>query len=568
MATRTLAVVIAGDSSGARSAFRDVEQGADGLRTKLAGVGQSMMRFGGMMTAGVTLPLVLLGKSSFDAASDLNESMSKVNMVFAENAAEIKKWSKTSAEAMGISRQEALEAAGTFGNLFSAMKIGPVLSKDMSKNLVQLASDLASFNNENPEDVLIALRAGLLGETEPMRRFGSTLSATRVEMRALELAQAGFLEGLLEQDGEITASAKAQAAYSLILEDTALAQGDFARTADGAANKQRILSAKFKDAMALLGQSLIPIFQKLATVVAKVADWFSNLDPKIQQFAVYAGIAAAAIGPVVLGLGGLITVLTAVSLPVLVIGGAIAALVAATVLLYLKWDEVWNWMKDHPAIAALILLITGPVTLPIIALVGVIRFLQQHWDTIWPAIQATVEAVWSVVGPILYGMDAVIKAIADAVVWLAAVAKPYFDDFVRGAKVLWEAIDGPLGALLSILKKISSAAETVGSVFNKGGIADVLPQEETGGIGGGSRQFRASGGPVDAGKLYRVNENGTEWFRPSGNGMVIPLGGAGAGGPQSIVIPVHVGGRQVAEVVASELNRPGGPKITQKALVA
>lgn len=559
MASRTLSVVIAGDASGARGAFRSVEQGADGLQTKLHSVGQSMMRWGGALTAGVTLPLAFLGKASFDAASDLNESLSKVNVVFGENAAEIKKWSKSTADSLGLSRQQALEAAGTFGNLFRALGVGIAPATDMSRKLTTLAADLASFNNANPEEVLIALRSGLVGEAEPLRKFGVSLSEARVEAKAYEL-------GLQNLDGSLSDAAKTQARYAIILEDTKLAQGDFARTADGAANKQRRLSAQFKDAMAVLGQSLIPIFQKVASVIADVANWFSNLDPKIQQFAVYAGIAAAAIGPIVLGLGGLVTAITAVSLPVLAIGAAIAALIAGAVALYLKWDEVWNWMKDHPAIAALILMITGPVTIPIIALVGVIRFLREHWDTIWPAIQATLQAVWSVVEPILFGMDTVIKAIADAVVWLAAVAKPYFDDFVRGAQVLWDAIDGPLGALLDVLRKIASAADAVGNVLGagRGTIADLVPQESPGGIGGGSRQFRASGGPVDAGKLYRVNENGTEFFRPAMNGQVIPIGGGGAA--QSIVIPISVGGEALTTIVIRDLNRPGGPKISQKAI--
>ena len=37
-------------------------------------------------------------------------------------------------------------------------------------------------------------------------------------------------------------------------------------------------------------------------------------------------------------------------------------------------------------------------------------------------------------------------------------------------------------------------------------------------------QGRASGGPVKAGQMYRVNERGMEFFQPATDGRVIPLG--------------------------------------------
>jgi phage-related minor tail protein len=75
VASRTLQVIIAGDARGAQGAFTAVEKGSDSLSTKLDNVGQKMMGFGTKMTLGVTLPLALVGKASFDAASDLNESL-------------------------------------------------------------------------------------------------------------------------------------------------------------------------------------------------------------------------------------------------------------------------------------------------------------------------------------------------------------------------------------------------------------------------------------------------------------------------------------------------------------
>jgi hypothetical protein len=121
----------------------------------------------------------------------------------------------------------------------------------MSKNLVALASDLASFNNLDPTDVLEKLRAGLAGEAEPLRSVGVFLNEAKVKAKAMEL-------GLADAHGEISDGAKITARYNLILQETTTAQGDFARTADGLANSQRSANAQLEDAQAALGQKLLP----------------------------------------------------------------------------------------------------------------------------------------------------------------------------------------------------------------------------------------------------------------------------------------------------------------------
>ncbi len=58
---------------------------------------------------------------------------------------------------------------------------------------------------------------------------------------------------------------------------------------------------------------------------------------------------------------------------------------------------------------------------------------------------------------------------------------------------------------------------------------------------------RASGGPVGAGQLYRVNENGMEYFRPSVDGTVIPMGGGGASAPSGDIV-IKIGEDAIARI--------------------
>lgn len=248
-----------------------VSSGLDRIRGKmdtLGGKGTAAVALGSLASAGLQRGLGLVQEAlsgvvdqafqSVNAASSLNEAVSKSQAVFGEFAGEMDKWASTAADSFGQSKRSALEAAGTYGNLFQAFGIGRQQAADMSKNLVELASDLASFNNTSVDEALLALRSGLSGETEPLKRFGVALNDARLKEEALRMGLIKTTSGVLPQ------AIKTQAAYALILKDTTLAQGDFDRTSDGLANTQKSLAAAVEDAQAKIGEKLLPVMLTLA----------------------------------------------------------------------------------------------------------------------------------------------------------------------------------------------------------------------------------------------------------------------------------------------------------------
>lgn len=324
-----LAVILSARNNGAQAAIdglhgqlAGVQKQVAGLKQSLAQAGQGLQSFGAKMSLGVTTPLVGIGVAAVSAASDLNESLSKVGVVFGENAGAIEAWSKTAASSLGQSQQQALEAAGTFGNLFDALGMSDDATAEMSTGLVQLASDLASFNNIDPTEALEKLRAGIVGETEPLRTLGVNLTAAAVEAKALSMGLAATGKELTEQD-------KVTARYALIMESTANAQGDFARTADGLANSQRILKAELADAAANLGTLLLPYVLQAVSAISELVTWFGSLTPAMQQFAVIGAVAAAAIGPLSAVLGTVLTVVSALISPIGLVVAAVGLLAGA-----------------------------------------------------------------------------------------------------------------------------------------------------------------------------------------------------------------------------------------------
>jgi hypothetical protein len=245
---------VAQEAHQAAGGLEKAGRSTDGLMGKLISVKGALAALGLVIGAQQILGFF---NDAIGAASDLNESIAKVNVVFGDASAEVRAWAETMAESFGISEQKALEAAGTYGNLFTAFGMGQRAAQGMSTALVELAADLASFNNTSIDDALLALRSGLSGETEPLKRYGIAIDDARMRT---ELARQGFTN----LGATLTPLQKTTAAYALIMQDSANAQGDVARSSENFAMQQKFLEAALEEVTAEIGQELLPIMLELA----------------------------------------------------------------------------------------------------------------------------------------------------------------------------------------------------------------------------------------------------------------------------------------------------------------
>lgn len=394
------------------------------------GIGQAA--FSALSNAGAAM-LGFVG-GSIEKASSLGESINKVNVVFGESAEAVKAFASNAATSLGQSEQGALEAVGTFGNLLTSIGLLPDSAADMSMSMVGLASDLASFNNASPEDTLLALRSALTGETEPMRRFGVALSADAVAAKAMEM-------GLAATKDALTPAMKAAATYELILEQTTNAQGDFANTSDGLANRQRILTAQMSDLQAKIGAALVPAMEVLAGVLADdilpaFSDFAENVLPTLipvitdiaKQFAYFiealaAGDFESAFDIFYEGLD----IFGAMSPEISNVTQAIQAFAV----------DAKHWIED--------------VGIP--AFMAVVSWIQENW----PAIQQAIADGWAAMQPILQAVwdfiqTTVIPGFQAAVAWVVenwptiqakieevmAAVQGVIEDILTGLKQFWD----------------------------------------------------------------------------------------------------------------------------------
>lgn len=198
------------------------------------------------------------GVRSVDLASDLSETRAAIGEVFGDAAADIQAFANGSTKRLGQTQQSVLTAAQTFGVFAKAAGLTGKPLSDFSTDLVTLSTDMASFFNADPSEVIEALGAGLRGESEPLRRFGVLLDDATLRARAMEM-------GIYDGNGALNQQQRVLAAQAEIFAQTGIAQGDFARTSDGLANQQRILQATFDETQTKLGEYLLPAFTTLTT---------------------------------------------------------------------------------------------------------------------------------------------------------------------------------------------------------------------------------------------------------------------------------------------------------------
>jgi hypothetical protein len=287
---------------------------------------QSAQKFkdiGANLSMSITLPVVAAGAAAFKMASDYEESLNKVNVAFGESSKVIEDFSKTTLDMYGIASGTALDMAALFGDMATSMGLSKPAAADMSKSLVGLAGDLASFKNIALSEVQTALAGIFTGETESLKRLGIVMTEANVQSYALE-------RGITKKMNAMTQAEKVALRYEYVLNATKNAQGDFARTSDGAANQTRSLSEQIKELGVEFGQTLLPIITPLIKGLRETIKSFSGLSDNTKAVIVAIAGAAAAMGPLLYISGSLIDIYKNAGIVILRFVGTLYAQAGAT----------------------------------------------------------------------------------------------------------------------------------------------------------------------------------------------------------------------------------------------
>ena len=319
-----------------------------GVSGRINNVSDSLRKMRGPALV-ITGLMGVLGGASVKSASSLTEAINKAELAFRDAIGPIKEFAETSAKSIGISKRDALDYTAVLGTIINASGLTREASAKMAIQFTKLAADLASVNDIPIADALRALRSGLVGEVEPLRRFGILLSASALEAKALEL-------GLIAVGEQMDESAKVQARAALIFEATADQQGDAVNTATSFANAMKRLKSQFTDVSAELGMVLLPHLEKMLDFLNEGISVFTRLTDKAKTMIFAIGGIALGLGalvlvlPFVLGaMTALISVFTFAATAFGVLVGAVLSPIGLIVLaigaLALAWQKDWFGMR-------------------------------------------------------------------------------------------------------------------------------------------------------------------------------------------------------------------------------
>lgn len=461
MASNVISIAVTSQTGGLRRGLKDAQGSLHGFNksTKGATLGLATLvkGYAGLAAAGKAGQFL---KGSINEARDLSETVSKSKQIFGAQASVMDKWSNGAAHAFGLSKSEALAAAASYGDMFTQLGFTGKAAASTSQDVVKMAADLGSFNNLDTGDVLERISGAFRGEYDSLQKVIPNISAARVEKEALAASGKKLASSL-------TAEEKATAVLAIMQKDGKKATGDFARTSDGLANRQKILAARSKDLQAKLGKALLPAVNALTLGGIKLVDGLTGMGSKVQAVKGFFSKYGTAI-KVTAG------VLTAIFLPAMIqAGAAFVAQAARAVALNAAWLVYGITVKATSvvtkAFAAAQWLMNAamsanPIALVVIGLValGAGLILAYKKSATFRAIvqgafkgvQAAGKALWSAIKVAFNGIKIAIQVAGKAISLYLLPAKTAFKLLVAGAKAIIPGVKSAFNSAVAFIKGI------------------------------------------------------------------------------------------------------------------
>lgn len=260
MAKNTVIVSVLADTK----QFSQAMQGSESAMGKLGGVAK-------VAAAAVAAVTVAVGVKAVRAASDLQQAMGGLESVFKGNTAQMTAFAKSAADSVGLAQSDYAQLATVLGSQLKNMGIAAGEVAGQTDSLIGLGADLAAQFGGSTSDAVAALSSLMRGERDPIERYGVSINEARIQAKLAEM-------GLADLTGEALTQAKTQATLALLYQQTADAQGAFARESMTLAGQQERLRAGTENLYAALGTALLPAATAVTAVIAKLVNTIAASD--------------------------------------------------------------------------------------------------------------------------------------------------------------------------------------------------------------------------------------------------------------------------------------------------
>lgn len=231
-------------------------------------ISSSLSKIGKVALAAFSVKKIFdFGKECINLGSDLLEVQNVVDVSFSTMNNAVNEFAENAITQFGLGQTVTKKYMGTFGAMSKAFGFAEKDAYKMSETLTGLAGDVASFYNLSSDEAYTKLKSVFTGETETLKDLGVVMTQNALDQFALANGYGKTTAKMSEQE-------KVALRYKFVTEQLSLASGDFVRTQDSWANQTRVLTLRFNELKATLGQGFInlftPIIKGINMVLAKL----------------------------------------------------------------------------------------------------------------------------------------------------------------------------------------------------------------------------------------------------------------------------------------------------------
>lgn len=239
--------------------------GISSLKIKLAAYGVTLKRVSSVLA------------DYFIESNKYVENINLFTVAMGKAAEESMNFAEKVNDLLGIDISEWIRNQGIFKSITSGFGVVTDKADLMSKNLTQVAYDIASFYNIDIEETMTKVQSGISGELEPLRRLGYALDVATLQ-------QIAYSHGIETSVNKMTQAQKSQLRYVAIMEQSKNVMGDMARTITSPANSMRVLSQQFEQLKRAIGNIIslvlvkfIPYIQAFVRLATEAAEALAKM---------------------------------------------------------------------------------------------------------------------------------------------------------------------------------------------------------------------------------------------------------------------------------------------------
>lgn len=276
MTIEELQVIITANNRDINEKFRQISQQAVSMdreiKSRAVNIGRSFRYIASTVMA---LGIGKIIKDSLSEAMNFEESESLFEVSMKQMADSARAWSEELQGSVGINAGEARMNAAVLYNMTTSMGVAEDSAYELSTGLTKLSYDIASFRNISNEEAFNKIRAGLTGETEPLKALGILVDENTVKQYA-------YATGIAASGTQLDNVQKVMARYQAILAQTGNDQGDLERTINSTTNQTRLLANNFTIMKRELGNAFLPLYQVGLPILNKVVSWVTALASRLK----------------------------------------------------------------------------------------------------------------------------------------------------------------------------------------------------------------------------------------------------------------------------------------------